>query len=169
MVFSSRALLVVDVQEGLVAKKLYEKERFLGTIRAAIEAFRKSRELVVFVRHEGAAVRRGTPGWELCSGLDRSADDPIIDKTHGNAFDGTGLARLLEERGIGRVLVCGLVTHGCVRATCLGAVELGMGAALLEGGHSNWAADAAARIGATEGELAGAGVGTVALDRIMKE
>jgi nicotinamidase-related amidase len=166
---SGSALLVVDVQEGLVAKKLYEKERFLGAIRVAIEEFRKSRGLVVFVRHDGAVVRRGTPGWELYFGLDRLDDDPIIDKARGNAFDGTGLARLLEERRIGRVVVCGLVTHGCVRATCLGALALGLRAALLEGGHSNWAADAAARIGATEGELAGAGVKTVALGRILEE
>jgi len=161
--------LVVDVQEGLVAKKLHEKDRFLATIRGAIAAFRESGGVIVFVRHDGAAVRRGTPGWELYSGFERLADDPIIDKTHGDAFDGTGLASLLESRGVGEVVICGLVSHGCVRATCLGAAGLGLKTTLLEKGHSNWSPDAASRIEAAERELATAGIPAVAIALMPKE
>jgi nicotinamidase-related amidase len=154
----SRALLVVDVQSGLVAKPLHEKERFLATVGGAIRDYRDSGDLVVFIRHCGAIVRRGSPGWELYPGLDRRAEEPIVDKESGNAFVKTGLARLLEERGIGEVLVCGLVSHGCVRATCLGGAALGLRVRLLANGHSNWAKDAAKRIEAAERELAAAGI-----------
>ncbi len=168
-VISKRTLLVVDVQEGLLAKKLYEKELFLSTIQKAIAAFRKAGETILFVRHVGAIVKRGTPEWEIYSGLDRLPEDPIIDKQRGNAFDGTCLADLLEGRGVGRVAVCGLVSHGCVRASCLGAQALGYGVDLLAGGHSNWAKDAVARIEATERDLAAAGIETLALDRLLDE
>jgi nicotinamidase-related amidase len=164
-----RALLVVDVQEGLVAKKLYEKARFLATIMEAIDFFRKADDLIVFIRHDGAVVRRGKPEWELYSGLGRRTGDPIVDKKRGDAFDRTDLARILEEAAIEDVLVCGLVTHGCVRATCLGGRGRGFAVRLLGRGHSNWAADAAARIESTERELAAAGIPTVALDRMPEE
>jgi nicotinamidase-related amidase len=154
----TRALLVVDVQIGLVAKKLYAKDELLATIEGAIRAYRAAGELVVFIQHCGGAVRRDTAGWELLPVLDRRPEDPLVLKTHGNAFLKTELGGVLEERGVREVLVCGLVTHGCVRATCLGGLAQGLRVRLLGSGHSNWAADAEAKIDAVEAELARAGV-----------
>jgi nicotinamidase-related amidase len=155
-----RALIVVDVQENLVAKRLYEGEQFLSAVRDAIQGFRKSGGLVVFIRHCGAIVERGSPGWELYAGLDRRVEDPVVDKKHGNAFLNTDLARILEAQGIRDIIVCGLVSHGCVRATCLGGAALGLRVRLLKKGHSNWAKDAPRKIDAVELELAAAGIET---------
>mgnify|MGYP000902544046 CR=1 FL=1 len=85
-----------------------------------------------------------------------------MDKEHGDAFDGTGLAALLRERGVEEILVCGLVSHGCVRATCLGGLAAGFRVTLLKDGHSTWTRDAQARIRNTEKELAARGVRTAA-------
>ena len=41
------------------------------------------------------------------------------------------------------MIVTGLVTHGCVKATCLGALELGYAVVLAEDGHSSYSKDAA--------------------------
>jgi nicotinamidase-related amidase len=153
-----RALLVVDVQSGLVEKPLHEKERFLTTIDGAIRAYRGSGSLVVFIQHCGGAVKKGKPGWEIYPALDRRAEDPVVPKEHGDAFKGTGLGTLLAANGVQEILVCGLVTHGCVRATCLGGAALGLRVRLLENGHSNWAKDAAEKIEAVERELAAAGI-----------
>jgi nicotinamidase-related amidase len=154
----SGALLVVDVQVGLVAKKLYAKDEMLATVEGAIRAYRDAGELVVFVQHCGGAVRRDTAGWEILPALDRRPEDPLVLKTQGNAFLKTELGGVLEERGVREILVCGLVTHGCVRATCLGGLAQGLRVRLLEGGHSNWAKDAKDKIDAVEAELARAGV-----------
>jgi|WetSurMetagenome_2_1015567.scaffolds.fasta_scaffold339146_2 nicotinamidase-related amidase len=163
------ALLVVDVQEGLVAKKLYAKERFLATIREAVSRFREAGRSIVFIRHEGAGLAPGSPGWELYSGFDRRAGDPIVDKRRGNAFEGTPLAGMLAERGIGEILVCGLATNGCVRATCIGGAAIGLRVGLVRGGHSSWARDASARIERVERELAAAGIETIGLTGAAKE
>lgn len=74
---------------------------------------------------------QGTPGAELHAGLDREAIDVVVDKgqdagTDGySGFDGTDLAALLREHGVQEVVVAGLATDFCVRATALEALEAG--------------------------------------------
>jgi nicotinamidase/pyrazinamidase len=75
----------------------------------------------------------GTEGAQLNPALDAANVDVLIDKgtdpdTEGySGFDGTDLASLLRERGIGRVTVAGLATDYCVRATALDALREGFG------------------------------------------
>jgi nicotinamidase/pyrazinamidase len=70
---------------------------------------------------------QGTPGAELHPGLDRDRIDAVIDKgedvgTEGySGFEGTGLERLLRERGVDRVHVGGLALDYCVKHTALDA------------------------------------------------
>jgi nicotinamidase-related amidase len=40
------------------------------------------------------------------------------------------------------LIVTGLVTHGCVRATCIGAQELGYNVILVQDGHSSFSKQA---------------------------
>lgn len=72
----------------------------------------------------------GTPGAALHPSVDAVADlvvskgrDPGADAY--SAFDGTDLAGLLRARGVTRVLVGGLATDYCVRATALDSVRSG--------------------------------------------
>jgi nicotinamidase/pyrazinamidase len=72
----------------------------------------------------------GTPGAALHPRVDALADlvvskgqDPARDAYSG--FDGTDLAALLRSRGVTRVVVGGLATDYCVRATALDALRAG--------------------------------------------
>lgn len=150
----SRALLVIDVQNVYMEKPLFGKERMVDAINGAIAAFRKEGSPVVFVRHGGKLSPRGSSGWEVFGGLDRRPDDVCADKLGGDAFVGTGLGPLLQGRGVDEILVCGLVSQGCVRATCLGGLAAGFKVCLLEGGHSTWTKGAEGKIRETERELA---------------
>jgi nicotinamidase/pyrazinamidase len=73
----------------------------------------------------------GTPGAELHPALDRGRIDQLVDKgqdpaTEGySGFDGTGLERLLRERGVNRVHVGGLALDYCVKNTALDAKRAG--------------------------------------------
>ena len=77
---------------------------------------------------------QGTWGAELHPGIDRARIDVVVDKgqapdTDGySAFDGTDLRDLLDERGIDEVVVVGLATDYCVRASALHALEAGLAA-----------------------------------------
>lgn len=67
----------------------------------------------------------------------------MVEKSHGNAFLETPLAQELRARGVTTVVVTGLVTHGCVKNTSLGAKEAGFGVVLVQDGHSSFSGDAA--------------------------
>jgi len=66
----------------------------------------------------GPSVRKGANGEDGYSGF--TMRDPVT----GTEIP-TELAALLEVRGIERVVVCGLATDYCVKATALDAVRLG--------------------------------------------
>ena len=74
----------------------------------------------------------GTSGAELHPALRRDAVDIVLDKgqdpdTEGySAFDATGLASVLRDRGIDAVTVVGLATDYCVRHTALDALSAGL-------------------------------------------
>ena len=72
----------------------------------------------------------------------------------------------LEARGIENLLITGLVTNQCVRATSLGGVKLGYNVFLLKGAHSNIDADPESVIEKIEAELEAAGVNVVSPEQI---
>ena len=59
---------------------------------------------------------------------------------------------------IGLWAIGGLVSHGCVKATCLGGLYEGFEISLLKNGHTNWNKNAESKITETENELIKKGV-----------
>lgn len=80
----------------------------------------------------------GTDGAEFHPALDRDPIQHVFSKATGpeqeaySAFDGTGLADWLRERGVRRLLVAGLATDYCVRASVLDARREGFDVVVLE-------------------------------------
>jgi nicotinamidase/pyrazinamidase len=74
---------------------------------------------------------RDTPGAALHAGIDQGQIDAIVDKGElsdregYSGFEGTGLDRLLRERGVDAVDVAGLALDYCVKATALDAKRAG--------------------------------------------
>ena len=67
----------------------------------------------------------GSPYGAFPPSLRPIAGETVVTKQYASAFFGTGLAALLNERGIDTLLVSGLSTSGCVRASALDAVQNG--------------------------------------------
>jgi nicotinamidase/pyrazinamidase len=114
---------------------------------------------------------QGTTGAEFHPGLEVAKVDDVARKgtdvaTDGySGFAGTDLAERLRARGVTRVLVTGLATDYCVRATVLEAIENGFEAVVVS--------DAIAAVGASPGdgdaavaEMRDAGATLVGSDRI---
>ena len=51
-----------------------------------------------------------------------------------SAFDGTNAAAALREKGIERLLICGLATDYCVKATVLDALKSGFSVVVVQDG-----------------------------------
>jgi maleamate amidohydrolase len=68
----------------------------------------------------------GTPAVELDARLERRPDEAIILKKYASAFFGTDLIARLNSRRIDTLLITGCTTSGCVRATAVDALQLGI-------------------------------------------
>ncbi len=81
----------------------------------------------VFVRKvEALRVFEGdSPLGAFAPGLAPLAGEPVITKQYPSAFFGTSLASSLTSRGVDTVLIAGVTTSGCVRATTLDAMQHG--------------------------------------------
>ena len=79
--------------------------------------FRKVPALKVFVA--------GNPlgGWP--DDLRPADDELVISKQYASAFFGTPLAATLTAGGIDTLIITGVTTSGCIRATCVDAVSYG--------------------------------------------
>ncbi|WP_446831753.1 isochorismatase family protein [Candidatus Foliamicus sp.] len=58
-------------------------------------------------------------------GLEPAADEVVITKKYPSAFFGTHLAATLAAMGVDTLLICGLTTSGCVRASAVDAMQHG--------------------------------------------
>ena len=74
---------------------------------------------------------QGNPMGAWATGLVPQEDELIISKQYPSAFFGTSLASTLTSMGVDSVLLTGLTTSGCVRATCVDAMSHGFRTAVI--------------------------------------
>jgi maleamate amidohydrolase len=72
-----------------------------------------------------AILREGSELVEIDPRLHRRRDDLLVTKKGASAFFGTALAATLVALGADSVVVCGATTSGCVRASCVDAIQYG--------------------------------------------
>ena len=152
------ALIIIDVQNGLVNKNLCNKETFLQNINKAIIENNIKNNLIIFVQHNSKTLKNGTKNWEIYSELMQNKNSIIIQKKHGNAFENTNLKSVLIENNINEIIICGLVSHGCVFHTCKSGIENGFIVNIIKNGHTNWLKNAENKIEEVNNELKNIGV-----------
>jgi len=155
------ALLVIDVQKEQFEKStpVYKEDQLIRNINLLISKARQEGVPVFFVQHSADTyLKYGSDGWQLHPQMQPMAGDPIIHKQHGNSFEDTNLQEELTKRNVSEVVVTGLVSHGCVKATCLGALEEGYKVVLVSDAHSNFSKDAPSVIEKWNQELGSKGV-----------
>ena len=67
----------------------------------------------------------GHPMGEWAPGLQPASDETVISKQYPSAFFGTAMAATLHSAQIDTLIITGLTTSGCVRATCVDAMSHG--------------------------------------------
>ena len=131
----NRALLVIDVQVGVVAAA-HNRNVVIANIAALIGRARAAKVPVVWVQHSDAQLAHGSPAWEYVPELERLEGEPLVHKTFGDSFEGTDLEQVLAAAGIGHLFVTGAQTDACIRSTIHGAFTRGYDVTLVGDAHT---------------------------------
>jgi len=140
------ALLVIDVQQGLFKKStpIYQADQLLKIVNSLVDRAHRAGVPVCYIQHsDERSLVKHSPDWQLHPQLHPQQGDHMVFKCHGNAFEDTNLGDLLRSLNITSLVITGLVTHGCVKATVMGALQLGYEVILVSDGHSSYSKDAA--------------------------
>ena len=136
------ALLIVDVINGFTDPTCPLGSEANDVVEAnvrLIHAFRKNEQpifltTVVYDSDDQASVfrarvpalnelKRGSHWCDIDPRLPVSPPDVIVEKTHASAFHGTRLAMELHNLSIDSIVVTGLTTSGCVRASAVDGLQ----------------------------------------------
>lgn len=135
-----RALLVIDVQQGLCDDaSLFALDGVIARINALAVRAREAGAPVIFIQHEGkdGYLEQGTPGWQLHRDLHVGAQDLKVRKTATDSFHRTELQTVLERHGVDELVVCGMHTEFCVDTTIRRALALGYPVVLAADAHTS--------------------------------
>jgi nicotinamidase-related amidase len=136
----STALLIIDMQQALCSSEeaAFGIDNVIDKINALSARARASGSPVILIQHEEdeGPLQFGSEGWALAGGLLTAAEDIRLRKRTPNSFHETDLHRLLQERGVSRVVICGLQTEFCVDTTVRQALPLGYAVTLAADAHS---------------------------------
>lgn len=129
------ALVLIDLQKGIVANIPQNAPALLERAAALARAFRSRGLPVVLVNVAGAAPGRSQsprpafelpPDWtELVPELDPQPSDLRITKHTWGAFLGTALDAELRSRGVTQIVLAGIATSIGVESTARSAYDLG--------------------------------------------
>jgi nicotinamidase-related amidase len=120
------ALLVIDVQKQFLPMMSKEdQDKALMIMNWSIWVFRQYGLPVIRVYHTSDkwGPKPEDPGFQFADTLKILDTDPKIVKTYGSAFNKTDLDKLLKEKGINTLFMCGLSSVGCVLATYMDAAN----------------------------------------------
>ncbi len=125
-----KALLLIDLQNDYFAGGLFplwNTEKTLENIIAAIKQAKSAGVEIIHIQHianpdAGIApfFNKGTSGADVHPAILSAAPNcPVVVKEYADGFHKTELEAVLSSRGIGELLVCGMMTQNCVTHTAI--------------------------------------------------
>ncbi len=129
------ALLVVDVQNGVVAEA-HDRDAVVANIGRLVDRAREAATPVIWIQHADDGLPEGSEAWQYVPELRRRDGEPLVHKHYGDSFEDTSLEAELAERGVGRLIVTGAQTDACIRSTLHGAFTRGYDTILVGDAHT---------------------------------
>jgi nicotinamidase-related amidase len=129
------ALLVVDVQQGVVADA-YRRDDTVANVGRLVERARREDVPVVWVQQVDEELVHGSDVWQIVPELVPAAGEECIEKEYGDSFEETTLENVLAGLGVGHLVVVGAQTDACIRSTIHGAFTRGYDTTLVADAHT---------------------------------
>jgi nicotinamidase-related amidase len=129
------ALVVIDVQNGVVDGS-YRRDEVVANVASLVEKARQQNVPVVWVQHSDGGLPEGSDAWQYVPELTRDDSEPLVAKNYGDSFEATDLETVLDDLGVGRLIVAGAQTDMCIRSTLHGAFARGYDATLVGDAHT---------------------------------
>lgn len=140
----TQAVLVMDLQRGIVSRVPDRADELLDTLERVIAVARARAVPVIFVRvafrpgapevsgrNQSFAAMRGTPSWDETSEatqihprLTPLAGDVVVTKRRVSAFAGSDLDVVLRSLEVDHLVLTGIATSGVVLSTTRHAADL---------------------------------------------
>ncbi|NOY08326.1 MAG: cysteine hydrolase [Spirochaetes bacterium] len=127
------ALVIIDVQKDYFPggrMEVVNSEEAAEMAKSLLYAFRRKNKIIVHIRHistkeDAAFFLPGTTGVEIHESVFPLNGEKIITKHFPNSFRDTGLEDFLHEKGIKKIVFCGMMSHMCIDATVRAAFDKG--------------------------------------------
>ena len=129
------ALIVIDMQNGVV-DFARNRNDVVERIANLVEQARSKNTDVIWVQHSEDDMPIDSEYWRIVPELKPDSNEHIIHKLWRSSFEETNLEDLLEELGVGHLIVTGAQTNYCVRHTIHAAIERGLDVTLIGDAHT---------------------------------
>ncbi|MBA2874678.1 cysteine hydrolase family protein [Thermaerobacillus caldiproteolyticus] len=127
------ALIIIDIQNDYFPNGKMELE-------GSVEASQRARQLLSFFREKSLPIFHiqhistrsdatfflpNTEGVQIHKNVEPFPNEVVIQKNYPNSFRDTKLLEQLRNKGINRLVICGMMTHMCIDATVRAAFDFG--------------------------------------------
>ena len=112
----AQALIVIDIQEGLVKANPYDAKNLIENTKAIIQHFRDQNMEVVFIRHseDEGLLATGSANWQIYHELKPQENEKIFNKYYNSIFKDTELKEYLNNKNITDLTFVGMQVEFCI-------------------------------------------------------
>jgi nicotinamidase-related amidase len=150
MGFKNKALIIVDMQKDVLKKMVKSGVNIVSEVKTALDISRKKSMHIIYLvrmhRKNGTDVERfrcnlfkdspflveGTSGVEIIEELKPFPTEYIVNKKRFSGFFQTDLLMILMRLKVTSLVICGVQTPNCIRATVTDALAYDFDVTVLE-------------------------------------
>ena len=130
----AQALIVIDIQEGLVKENPFDTKNFIINTKAIIQHFRDQNIEVIFMRHseDEGLLAMDSDNWQVYHELKPQENEKIFNKYYNSIFKDTELKEYLNRKNITDLTFVGMQVEFCIDTSVKVGFEYGYKIAIVE-------------------------------------
>ena len=130
----AQALIVIDIQEGLVNESPYDAKNLIANTKAIIQYFRNQNIEVIFMRHseDEGLLATGSDNWQVYHELKPQENEKIFNKYYNSIFKNSELKEYLDSKSITDLTFVGMQVEFCIDTSVKVGFEYGYKITIVE-------------------------------------